>query len=196
MTRPPASPRVVVAHPDLPAPVEVGSGRVRLLDEHEAVPVVATVLGRDRRGTTYLDGRRLRPGGLGGRVRRGLGVVSGAPVGAEVSVHDHLAAILGHRGAVHVLAGAPLLAGRGGDPAGVLSGGERRVLAWLRARAVDPRAVLLDRAAEGLDAATLAWARDVVAGWTADGVAVLVRAGRGEERAWTALGRAHTSPAD
>lgn len=185
---PPPSARLVLAHPDLDGPVVVQRGEVAVLDQPRAPIAVATLLGQDRRGTAHLDGRRLRVRSLAGRVRRGVAVVSGAPVAADVSVHDHLAAVLGRRGAADVLAQAPLLAGRGGDPAGVLSGGERRVLAWLRARAVDPHVVVLDRAGEGLDADTLAWAGRVVADWASAGVAVLVRAGRIEEQAWARPG--------
>lgn len=183
--------RLTVHHPDLPRPVTVAAGEARLLDEAEAPVVVAALRGLTVRGVTVaVDGRRLRTRGLAGRVRRGVAIVSGAPVAADVSVRDHLAAIVGSAAARDLLADAPLLAGRGDDPAGVLSGGERRVLAWLRARAVSPRAVLLDRAGEGLDAATLAWAGEVVTAWRADGVAVVVRAGRAEERAWAdAAGR-------
>ncbi len=197
MTSPAAdsTPRLEVRHPDLPAPVRVEAGQVRLLDDAEAALAVDVALHPTRRGVVALDGRRLRGRSLAGRVRRGLAVVAGAPVAADVTVHDHLAAVLGDAGATRVLADAPLLAGRGADPAGVLSGGERRVLAWLRARAVDPRAVVLDRAGEGLDRATLDWAGRVVATWAADGVAVLVRAGREEERGWAAAtAHGHPSP--
>lgn len=179
-----------VHHPRLAGPLRVAASEVRLLDADEAAPVLAAVLGTGPRDATVtVAGRRVRGRGLAGRVRRGLAVVSGAPVAADVDVHGHLAAVVGARGARALLADAPLLAGRGDDPAGVLSGGERRVLAWLRAQAVGPRAVLLDQAGEGLDAATLQWAGDVVVRWADAGVAVVVRAGRGEERAWGSLGR-------
>lgn len=193
---PPAPPRLVVDHPDLEAAVVVTGGQVVVLDDARAPVAVATLLGTDRRGTVHVDGRLLRPRSLAGRVRRGVAVVSGAPVAPDVSVHDHLAAVLGRRPARQVLAAAPLLGGRGDDPAGVLSGGERRVLAWLRARAVASRVVVLDRAGDGMDAATLGWAADVVAAWAREDVAVLVRAGRMEERAWAALGRASPSPSN
>lgn len=182
MTAP--SSRLVVTHPDVDTPVLVASGEVAVLPDAVADAMVAALLGEDRRGVVHLDGRRLRGRRLAGRIRRGLAVVSGAPVANDVSVHDHLAAVRGDRGADDLLRGAPLLAGRGPDPAGVLSGGERRVLAWLRARATEPRAVLLDRAGEGLDADALAWAEEVVRAWAADGVAVVVRAGRAEEHRW------------
>lgn len=178
------APRLQVDHPDLPEPLHLGPGAVHHLDDAVARPVVDALLGRERRAVVHLDGHRLRARSVASRVRRGLAVVSGAPVAGEVTVHDHLAAVLGDRRADALLAGAPLLAGRGDDPAGVLSGGERRVLAWLRARATDPRAVLLDRAGEGLDVGTLAWAGGVVRAWVAAGVAVVVRAGRAEERRW------------
>lgn len=178
-----------VHHPRLADPFRVLPGEVRLLDAGEVAPVVAAVLGTGPRpGPVAVAGRRVRGRGLAGRVRRGLAVVSGAPVAADVDVADHLAAVVGTRGARALLADAPLLAGRGHDPAGVLSGGERRVLAWLRAQAVDPHVVLLDGAGEGLDAATLQWAGRVVARWSAAGVAVVVRAGRAEERAWASPG--------
>lgn len=184
---------LVVTHPALDRPVHVSAGAAVLVEGDLAEAVVATLLGRDASGTAHVDGHRLR-GGPARRVRRGLAVVSGAPVAPDVSVHDHLAAVVGARGARRVLADAPLLHGRGDDPAGVLSGGERRVLAWLRARALEPRAVLLDGAGEGLDADTLGWAGGLVAAWTTEGVAVLVRPGRTEERAWAAPGGGHTSP--
>lgn len=184
--------RLTVVHPALPGDLVVGPGELRVLTAPEAGPVVAVLRGRAPRGARLaVDGRWVRRRGLAARVRRGIAVVAGAPVAADVSVGDHLAAIVGTAAARGLLAGAPLLADRGPDPAGVLSGGERRVLAWLRARAVDPRVVLLDRAGEGLDAATMAWAGDVVAAWLADGVAVVVRPGRVEEQEWADL----TAPA-
>lgn len=184
MTPPTDAPRLQVDHPDLPRPLRLASGDVHHLDGEEARPVVDALLGRARGATVHVDGRRLRSRSLASRVRHGLAVVSGAPVAGDVSVHDHLAAVLGGARAHDVLAQAPLLAGRGADPAGVLSGGERRVLAWLRARATEPRVVLLDRAGEGLDADTLGWAGAVVQTWARRGVAVVVAAGRAEERRW------------
>lgn len=178
-----------VHHPRLSPHLQVAKGQVRLLDGAEVAPVLAAVLGTAPRGAVVtVAGRRVRGRSLAGRVRRGLAVVAGAPVAADVSVIDHLAAIVGAGRAREMLEQAPLLADRGADPAGVLSGGERRVLAWLRAQAVEPRAVVLDRAGEGLDAVTMQWAGRVVDAWAAAGVAVVVRAGRTEERAWTATG--------
>jgi hypothetical protein len=45
---------------------------------------------------------------------------------------------------------------------------------------------VLDAAGTGLDVDTLTWCQRVVEGWRAEGVAVVVRAGRDEERAWAA----------
>lgn len=146
--------------------------------------VAALVQRRDRRDRIRLDGRRIDRRGTAGRVRAGLAPVSDAVVAPDVSVRDHLAAVTSLRRADGLLASSPLLSDRGADPAGVLSGGERRVLAVLRAAATGPRVVVLDGAGEGLDPASLAWVGDVVAGWRASGVAVLVRPGRPEERAW------------
>lgn len=131
-----------------------------------------------------IAGRRIERRSPALRVRAGLAVVSGAPVAPELRVVDHLAAVVPAEEAAELLASAPLLAHRGADPAGVLSGGERLVLAWLVACAVAPRAVVLDRAGAGLDAATLRWAHGVVDGWLDAGIAVAVRVGRIEERRW------------
>lgn len=169
---------------DAPLHLRVGAGEVHLLDGPQADAVVAALIGDGGRHRITLAGRKLGHVGTAGRVRRGLGIVSGAPLAADVSVTDHLAAILGPRRAADLLQTSPLLAHRGNDPAGVLSGGERRILAWLRAIALGPAAVVLDRAAEGLDAESLRWVTDVVARWRVTGVALVVRPGRQEERGW------------
>lgn len=160
---------------DRGAVVEVPPAAVRSLTDR-----------RDRRDRIRLDGRRIDRRATAGRVRAGLAFVTEAVVAPDVPVRDHLAASTGVRRADELVAGSPLLRGRGGDAAGVLSGGERRVLAVLRAAATDPRAVVLDGAGEGLDAVSLAWVEAWVARWRDAGVAVLVRPGRPEERTWLA----------
>lgn len=137
-----------------------------------------------RQHEVRVNGRPVGRWGPAGRVRRGLGMVVGAPVAADVSILDQLAAVRGADEARALIAEAPLLAGRGDDPAGILSGGERRILAWLRCQLACPEAVVLDGAGTGLDATSLAWCGEVVARWRDDGVAVVVRAGRPEEEAW------------
>lgn len=131
-----------------------------------------------------LDGRRLDRLPMHRRVAAGLAVVGAAEIAPDVSVEDHLAAIVGAAEARRRLGDAPLLSGRGEDPAGVLSGGERLVLDWLRADALDPRAVLLDGAGAGLDAPTRSWCGRQVDRWLAAGVAVVLRPLRPEEREW------------
>jgi ABC-type branched-subunit amino acid transport system ATPase component/ABC-type branched-subunit amino acid transport system permease subunit len=131
-----------------------------------------------------LDGRGLGRRSPARRVRAGLAVVSGAEVASDLEVGGHLAAVVAPRVAEMHLATSPSLAGRGADPAGVLSGGERRQLGWLVAVVVDPRAVILDRAGTGLDRDAFDWAHRQLDRWLDSGVAVLVRPGRQEERRW------------
>lgn len=169
-----------------PRTLRLPSGAALLVEGPDAAAVVAALAGDDRRAghRVLLDGRPLHRLGPAGRVRRGLGLVLPGPVAPDVSVRDHLAAVAGRRRTDALLATAPLLAQRGRTPAGVLSGGERRVLAWLRCLVVVPRAVVLDRAGAGLDPSTLRWTGEVVAAWRAAGVALVVRPSRPEEHAW------------
>lgn len=161
------------------------AGQIALLPDDDDLLAGLTGRRRRRRGERLmLDGRRLERWRPARRVRAGLPVVDDAPVAPEVSVRDHIAAVVPVADADARIAAAPLLAGRGQDPAGVLSGGERRVLAWLVADLRAPRAVVLDRAATGLDRAVLPWAHRQVDRWLAAGVVVLVRAGRDEEVRW------------
>lgn len=183
----PARPARLVADLAVDPPLQfvLGPGEALLLDHPQADAVVAALVGWDRRGhRVLLDGRNLSRRRPATRVRRGLAVVSGTPVAPDVSVLDHLAATAGRTRGAALLASAPLLAGRGDDPAGVLSGGERRVLGWLRALAANPRAVVLDRAGEGLDPESLALVGGIAADWRARGVSLVVRPGRTEERSW------------
>lgn len=161
--------------------LRVGPGEAT---EIPAAAVIHLARRHDHRDRIHLAGRRIDRRGTAGRVRAGFGLVTGAPVAGSVTVGDHLAAIAGTRRAEALLATSPLLARRRDDPAGVLSGGERRVLALLRAAATDPVVVVLDRAGAGLDDEALAWAGHCVAAWRAAGVAVLVRVGRAAEAEW------------
>lgn len=114
---------------------------------------------------------------------------------ADLAVLDHLAAVEPPDAARRRLRATPALAERAADPAGVLSGGERRLLGWLVAAATDPRAVVLDRAGTGLDATALAWAHATVDRWLGAGAAVVVRPGRAEEHRWVTH-RADGTPGD
>lgn len=167
--------------PGGPRQLGVPAGGLLEISAEEAARLADRV---DRRDRILLAGRRIDRRRTAGRVRRGLALIASAPVAGAVSVRDHLAAVTTLRRAEALVAASPLLAGRGRDPAGVLSGGERRVLAVLRAVAVQPRAVVLDRAGEGLDPDGLDWVAERITTWRRDGVAVLVRPGRAEEYAW------------
>lgn len=131
-----------------------------------------------------LAGRRLDRRGQAARARAGLVGVGNGAVAPDVTVLDHLVAVCRRPEAQDRLAGAPLLAHRGADPAGVLSGGERRVLDWLVADALRPRALVLDRPATGLDPDALTWAHTLLDRWLDAGVAALLRVGRADESRW------------
>jgi ABC-type branched-subunit amino acid transport system ATPase component/ABC-type branched-subunit amino acid transport system permease subunit len=179
-------PRVRLHLDDPALDLDVAPGEVVELPDDDRV--VAALLAR---GDVALDGRSLRRRGPAGRVRAGLGAVVGVEVAPDVTVVEHLGAVVPLAEARRQLAAVPGLAARADDPAGVLSGGERRLLAWLVATATQPRAVVLDRAGTGLDADALRWASEQVERWRADGVAVLVRPGREEERRWLTRPLAH-----
>lgn len=156
-----------------PAVLQIGPGELAPVDDHRIVAAVTGIGAPPGRHRVVLDGRRIDRRGVAGRVAAGLGIVGDAPVAPDVSVRDHLAVVVAPGGAEELLAGCPRLAGRGDDPAGWLSGGERRLLAWLRCEATDPRAVVLDGAFRGLDAGSRAWAEQRLASWREREVAVV-----------------------
>jgi ABC-type branched-subunit amino acid transport system ATPase component len=179
--------RLRARSPQLDLDLELARGSAaRLPDDGQ---VVAWLGGRrrPRRGDELrVDGRRLTRRSPAGRVRAGLLLVGDPPLAPAVSLVDHLAAVTSRRVAADLLDDVPALAGRGDDPAGVLSGGERRLLGWARAVLLGPSVVVLDRAATGLDADAMRWATAQVVRWRHEGVVALVRVGRAEEAAWTA----------
>jgi branched-chain amino acid transport system ATP-binding protein len=135
-------------------------------------------------GELIVDGRRLTGRPTAARVRAGLVVLGDPPVAPSVTLLDHLAAITSRSAARDLLEATPRLAGRADDPAGVLSGGERRLLGWARAVLLQPAVVVLDRSGTGLDADAVRWAGTQVDRWRDTGTAVLVRVGRTTELAW------------
>jgi ABC-type branched-subunit amino acid transport system ATPase component len=142
---------------------------------------------RRRGDRLVVDGRSVTRRGSAARVRAGLVAVTETPVAPAVSVRDHLAAVTTRARADAVLGEVPRLAGRGGDPAGVLSGGERRLLSWARAVLLTPKVVVLDGAATGLDPDATSWASDRVERWRREqGVVILVVPRRAEEARWVA----------
>lgn len=183
--------RATLRLPGGPRQLRVGAGGGLLLDGPDAAAVIAALTGMSAGGAApgrghriLLDGRRLHRRSPAARVRHGLGMLVGAPVAPAVTVLDHLAVRAGRARAEAALAAAPALHGRGHVPAGILSGGERRVLAWLRCALSAPRAVVLDAPGTGLDPGSLAWAEAQVTAWLESGVAVVLRPGRPEERRW------------
>lgn len=167
--------------------VELAAGGAARLPDDDGV--IAWLAGHRRAhggDQLQLDGRHLRRRSPAARVRAGLVVIGDPPIAPAVSVVDHLAAVTSRSAAVELLADVPRLAGRADDPAGVLSGGERRLLGWARALLLRPSAVVLDRAATGLDTDALDWASDRVERWRAAGCVALVRPGREAEAAWVA----------
>jgi ABC-type branched-subunit amino acid transport system ATPase component len=172
---------VDLALPDGRLRLDAGEAR-RLPDDPRHVAALLAPAAGVRH--VVLAGRELRRRSAAARVRAGLVAVGEAPVAPELAVLDHLGAVVGLREARRVLETTPYLAGRGDDPGGVLSGGERRLLAWALARALRPRVVVLDRAGTGLDDVALDVAARQVVAWRRAGVGVLVRVGRVEEEAW------------
>ena len=179
--------------PELGLVVDLGPGEAHdlgadgadaaLLDARVAWTSGARGPWRPRR--LILEGRALGHRRSAARVRAGIVTVAPPVLAPEVSVRDHLAAAAPVGDVDALLAQVPRLAGRGADPAGVLSGGERQMVAWARAALVGPRVVILDRAGTGLDDEALAWAGERLATWRTRGGVAVVRAGRSEEAAWS-----------
>lgn len=174
---------------DLPAVLASAGVAV---DDPAVDTVVAWLAGRRgprRPGSLRLDGRRIGHRGQAARVRAGLVEVAPPTLATDVRLDEHLAVTARrrgvHRGDLHAqLEQVPHLAGRAADPVGLLSGGERQMVAWVRAALLSPRVVVLDRAGTGLDAEALRWATERVRGWRTAGTVVLVREGRPEEATW------------
>lgn len=157
------------------ADLSSGYGRSRVLfDVSLSIPPVGgvAVLGRNGAGKTTLlktlagdiapmggqivfDGAECGGEGTETRVRRGLGYVpQDQAVFASLTVRENLAlgamAHPGQKGFDMALDFFPKLAGRLGQQAGTLSGGERKMLAISRAILGRPRLLMLDEPTEGV----------------------------------------------
>lgn len=179
----------LVAHLDVPSgPIDLAlaAGVVHRLPDDGATVAAFEDAEPGRAHRIALDGRPVAHLGRARRVRAGLVVVGRPELAGDVTVRDHLAAVVRPRRADRLLGQVPQLAIRAADPAGVLSGGERRLLGWLAAIAAAPRCLVLDAAGTGLDADRLGWAHGAIDTLAAAGSVVLVRVGRAEEAAWVA----------
>jgi branched-chain amino acid transport system ATP-binding protein len=142
---------------------EVGRGEVvALLGRNGAgkTTTMASVAGflRTRQGSITLEGERLDHRPSFRRVRAGLGYVpQSGRVFAGLTVRENLEIVRGRRAVngdawtvartFETFPGLARLAGRDG---GLLSGGERQMLAVARALMANPHVVLLDEPSEGL----------------------------------------------
>jgi len=109
-------------------------------------------------GEVRLDGARIDGMPPFRIARAGLGLVpEGRQIFPALTVRENLTATAANRGAAPrpwnlaaVLDLFPALAGRLGQPGGLLSGGEQQMLAIGRALMTNPRLLILDEATEGL----------------------------------------------
>ena len=119
--------------------------------------LMKTIVGElaSSKGELFLDGRNITRHRTEERVRCGIGYVPQEhSVVARLSVRDNLAvgALLNRNTAAveRVLAIFPKLGQRLDQPAGTLSGGERKMLAIGRAMLGNPQLLLLDEPTEGV----------------------------------------------
>jgi len=150
-----------------------GAGKSTLLN---------TLMGlvRPDRGSVRLDGRELAGARTDQIARAGIALVpQGRRVWPTVTVREHLILAAGRRSGpqwtvqrLHEL--FPVLAERGNQLAGQLSGGEQQMLALARALRTGPRVVLLDEPSEGLAPAIVDRIGEIVRTITGTGAAVIL----------------------
>ncbi len=119
--------------------------------------LMKTIVGElpSSKGDLFLDGRNIARQRTEQRVRSGIGYVPQEhSIFARLTVRDNLAvgALLNSQAAAmeRVLTIFPKLGQRLNQPAGTLSGGERKMLAIGRAMLGDPKLLLLDEPTEGV----------------------------------------------
>ena len=119
--------------------------------------LMKTIVGElpSSKGDLFLDGRNIARQRTEQRIRSGIGYVPQEhSIFARLTVRDNLAvgALLNSQAAAmeRVLTIFPKLGQRLNQPAGTLSGGERKMLAIGRAMLGDPKLLLLDEPTEGV----------------------------------------------
>jgi branched-chain amino acid transport system ATP-binding protein len=164
-----------------------GSGKTTLLE---------TVLGVNApdSGTILFDGRPIQGAPVDRNVREGLCLVpEGRGVFVSMSVRDNLLLGSHHdmRGAgerlERVFGKFPILRERMSQPAGELSGGERRMLAIGRALMSSPKLIMVDEPSLGLAPVVVSEIFSILAELNAEGFAILLA----EQNAVKALAFAH-----
>jgi branched-chain amino acid transport system ATP-binding protein len=140
---------------------------------------VRTVMGftPPRSGRILYDGRPITGTPPHRVARLGIALVpQGRGIFPDLTVRQHLT--LAHRpsglSADRAAARFPILQERGGQPAGLLSGGEQQMLAIARALTMAPRLVVLDEPSDGLAPLFVARVRDILREMRADGLGVLL----------------------
>ncbi len=129
-------------------------------------------------GTVALDGGRLDGLPLWRRVRAGLGYLPQEPtIFRKLTVRDNLAVAPGagrDRAHLDALLERAGLSALGDQPAGRLSGGERRRLEIARCLAARPRVLMLDEPFAGVDPVAVAALQARIRGLAAEGLGLLV----------------------
>jgi branched-chain amino acid transport system ATP-binding protein len=137
-------------------------------------------LHRPSGGELVVGGRVLTGADPAALAQRGLCLIpEGRGVFPNLTVAENLW-MASHRGAdradveARAFAAFPALAGRRGQRAGSLSGGEQQMVAMARAVATDPAVLLLDELSMGLAPRVVATLYEVVARLAGEGVTVVV----------------------
>jgi branched-chain amino acid transport system ATP-binding protein len=140
---------------------------------------VRTVMGftPPRSGRILYDGQPITGTPPHRVARLGIALVpQGRGIFPDLTVRQHLTLARRANGwsADRAAARFPILQERGGQPAGLLSGGEQQMLAIARALTMAPRLVVLDEPSDGLAPLFVARVRDILREMRAEGLGVLL----------------------